>query len=127
MILTGLVLSAALAAQLTDVRNIPSAEKVFTVIPQPLYELFDAARNINLNLGDNAATRRILEFLPRSGEDIGRDLGTAGEFLDRANSWFEENVGFRITQLFRLVGNVFIWVLEGIAELIRIGISYIGE
>lgn len=122
----GLILAATLAtAQLTDTGSIPSAERVFDFIPQPLYELFDAAKNINV--GDNAATRRIAEFLPRSGEDIGRSIGSAGEFLSRANSWFEDNIGFRISQLLRLIGNLAVWILESIAYLIRIGISYLGE
>ncbi|MBI2036758.1 MAG: hypothetical protein HYT14_00135 [Candidatus Liptonbacteria bacterium] len=124
----GLILAAALTAQLTDVRNIPSAEGVLNIIPQPLYELFDAAKNINIGTGgDNAITRTVLEFLPASRGDIGRDIGSAAEFLNRANSWFGDNVGIRLTQLFRLVGNLAIWILQGIAELLRIGISYIGE
>ena len=125
----GLILAATLTtAQLTDVRNIPSAERVFNIIPQPFYELFDAARAINIGMGgDSAVTRTILEFLPASRDDIGRNIGTAAEFLDRANSWFEDNVGIRFTQLFRLIGNLAIWILEGFAELVRIGISYVGE
>ncbi|OGY97012.1 MAG: hypothetical protein A2128_01445 [Candidatus Liptonbacteria bacterium GWC1_60_9] len=124
----GLILAATLTAQLTDVRNIPSAENVLNIIPQPLYELFDAAKNINIGAGgDNAVTRTILEFLPASRDDIGQDIGTAADFLDRANSWFEGNVGIRFTQLFRLVGNLAIWILQGLAELLRIGISYVGE
>ncbi|MDP3947333.1 MAG: hypothetical protein Q8Q41_01425 [bacterium] len=128
----GLLIIAALTAQLappTDgLPEVPMAQRIFSIIPQPLVELWNAAGNINIGLdSDNAVTRRITEFLPKSGEDIGRNIGTAVKFLDRANQWFEDNIGIRFIQLFRLIGNFAIWILGGIAELIRIGISYVGE
>lgn len=94
-------------------------------IPKPLIELFNIFSNWKIDFSRIPVINRIPEYLPRSGEDIGRSFQWLGGGLDNFNNWLTSHIGLNILLVIKKVGEFFIWTLEFLVRLIKIGLSFI--
>lgn len=93
-------------------------------IPKPLIELFNIFSNWKIDFSKVPLINKIPEYIPRSEEDISRSLQWFTGGFDNFNNWLTSHIGLNILLVIRKVGEFFVWALEGIAKLLRIGLSY---
>jgi hypothetical protein len=123
MILSGIIISALISTQaVIHLKQLSPQEQFLSLIPQPLHELLEAAKDINNHIA-NVGGNIFAEYLPHSSQDILKSIGDAKIFLSKVNNWFKDAIGIPLTKLFKLIGNVLAWILESLAKLIRHGVS----
>lgn len=83
-------------------------EGIQSFVPQPLIELFDAFSKIKIDFSKVASGFRHL---------------TGG--LENFSNWLQTHIGLNILFIIKKIGELFVWILEGIANLIKIGLSFI--
>jgi hypothetical protein len=45
--------------------------------------------------------------------------------LGNINDWLKTHIGLNIILVIKKIGELFLWIFEGIANLIRIGLSFV--
>lgn len=94
-------------------------------IPKPLIELFNIFSNWKIDFSKVPLINKIPEYIPRSGEDIGYSFRQLTGGLDKFNEWSKTHIGLNIVLIIKKIGEIFVWALEGIAKLLKIGLSYL--
>ena len=96
-------------------------------IPEPIIDLFNTFRGIRLNIDISQVP--LIQSTIESVKNVALDpQGFTSDFgnrFDQANNWFSQNLGVPLTNILRAIGNFFIWILELITSLIKLGLSYI--
>lgn len=93
-------------------------------IPKPLIELFNIFSNWEIDFSKVPLINKIPEYLPRSGEGIGQSFQWLTRGLNNFNEWSKAHIGLNIVLIIKKVGEFFVWALEGIVSLLKIGLSY---
>lgn len=94
-------------------------------IPKPLIELFNIFSNWKIDFSKVPLINKIPEYIPRSREGIGQSFQWLTRGLDNFNNWMVSNIGLNVILVIKKVGEFFIWALEAIAKLLKIGLSLI--
>lgn len=108
-----------------QIEVLPSPEKIQTFIPQPLTELFKAFNNIKIDFSKLPFFNRVVGVIPRSGEEVAHGFRWLTQGLENVNNWLKTHIGLDIIFVIKKIGELFVWIFEGIANLIRIGLSFI--
>jgi hypothetical protein len=94
-------------------------------IPQPLIDLFNIFSNWKIDFSRIPLINKIPEYLPRSGEDVGRSFQRLSGGLSNFNNWLTSHIGLNVILVIKKVGEFFVWALEFLVKLIKIGLSYL--
>ena len=96
-------------------------------IPEPIIDLFNTFRGIRLNIDVSQVplVQSTIESVRNVALDPQGFTSDFGDWFDRANNWFSQNLGVPLTNILQAIGNFFIWILELITRLIKLGLSYI--
>lgn len=103
----------------------PAPEKIQNFIPQPLTELFKIFSNINIDFSKLPFINRVVRSIPRSGEEVASSFRWLTQGLGDLNNWVNARIGLNILFVIQKVGEFFVWIFQGIADLIKIGLSFI--
>jgi hypothetical protein len=103
----------------------PSPEKIQTFIPQPLIEIFKIFSNLKIDFSRLPFINKVTESIPKSGEEVADIFQWLTRGLGNINDWLKTHIGLNIILVIKKIGELFLWIFEGIANLIRIGLSFI--
>lgn len=104
---------------------LPSPEKIQTFIPQPLVEVFKAFSNLKIDFSKLPFFNRVVGVIPRSGEEVANGFRWLTQGLENVNNWLKTHIGLDIIFVIKKIGEFFVWVFESIANLLKIGLSFI--
>ena len=116
----------------TDVGDINFIPKTFaqaeppsetkTLIPGPIKDLFQEFSKIS--------DFKFFKNFPQIKLSGSNDQGIIKSVINKAigifksiNTWLENNIGLNFFKIIKIIGNVFIWSLEELANLIRWGLK----
>jgi len=108
-----------------NVSNVPSAEKIQTLIPKPLTDLFNTFGNVHIDFSKMPFMNQVVNAIPKSGQSVANDFNWLTNGLGAINDWLKVNVGLNIIMVVKTVGEFFVWAFQGVANLIRIGLSFV--
>lgn len=94
-------------------------------IPQPLIDLFNIFSNWKIDFSRVPLINRIPGYLPRSGEDVGQSFQWLSGGLSNFNNWLTSHIGLNVFLVIKKVGEFFVWTLEFLVKLLKIGLSYL--
>ena len=107
------------------ISDAPTPEKIQNLIPRPLTEIFKAFNNIRVDFSKLPFFDRLMDIIPKSGEDVGNGFRWLTRGLNSANDWLKNHIGLDIIFMVKKIGEFFVWIFEGIANLIKTGLSFI--
>lgn len=93
-------------------------------VPQPLIDLFNIFSNWKIDFSKIPIINKIPGYLPNSGEDIGRSFQWLAGGLNNFNNWLTNHIGLNILLIIKKAGEFFVWALEALVNLLRLGLSY---
>lgn len=77
---------------------------------------FDLSENLS-DIKDKASTgQEIADFIRQATNKI-------TSVIELINNWFDEKIGLNFFAIIKVIGNVFIWVLEKLIQLVRLGLE----
>lgn len=98
---------------------------IFSIIPQPFIELFETVNRIQIDFSRYEIVRRAADYLPRTGKDASGILNRITNGFNRIDDFISQYIGVGLRNILVAAGNAFIWILEFIIRLIRLGMSYL--
>ena len=107
------------------ISDMPTPEKIQSFIPQSLIDLYKTFSDINIDFSKFLFFNQVVGFIPKSGADVASGFQWLTQGLGGINEWFKTHIGLNIVFVIKKVGEFFVWVFEGIANLIRIGLSFV--
>ncbi|KKU15462.1 hypothetical protein A3A20_02115 [Candidatus Wolfebacteria bacterium RIFCSPLOWO2_01_FULL_45_19] len=109
-----LVSSSVAFAQEDGSINLPQEEvqeaDIFNFVPQLLVKLF---------------ADKIEQYAPNNGENMSQTLLLLKRASERVNEFMEQRIGVGLNATLTYIGNTFVWILEFIIRLVRLGMSYL--
>ncbi|MFA5084285.1 MAG: hypothetical protein WC475_02800 [Candidatus Paceibacterota bacterium] len=126
ILLPALILSAS-EVSLAEVKisDIPTPDEIQGFIPQPLIDLFKTFGSINIDFSKFAFFNKVVESLPKSGEDVANVFNWLTDGLGNVNEWLKTHIGLNVLLVVIKVEVFFVWAFTGIARLIQAGLSFI--
>ncbi len=77
---------------------------------------FDLPENLS-DIKNKASTgQEIADFIRQA-------INKITSVIELINNWFDEKIGLNFFAIIKVIGNVFIWVLEKLIQLIRLGLE----
>lgn len=127
LILLPVFILSASKISLAEVKisDMPTPEKIQGFIPQPLIDLFKTFSDINIDFSKFLFFNQIVGFIPKSGADAANGFQWLTRGLGSANEWFKTHIGLNIVFVVKKVGEFFVWIFEGIVNLIKTGLSFV--
>ncbi|MDP3052514.1 MAG: hypothetical protein Q8N22_00995 [bacterium] len=126
ILLSAFILSASkISLAEVNISDIPTPEKIQSFIPQPLTDLFKTFSNINIDFSKFSFLNQVVGAIPKSGEDVANGFRWLTRGLGNTNEWLKTHIGLNIVLVFQKVGEFFVWIFQGIANLIKAGLSFI--
>ena len=110
-----------------EITDIPSPEKIQGFIPQSLIDLFNNFNNINIDFSKFSFFNRAVKAIPKSGEEVANGFQWLTNGLGNVDEWLKTHIGLSIVLVVKKVGEFFIWIFQGIANLLTIGLSFINN
>lgn len=92
-------------------------------LPGPVNELIQVF--INLGRGFENFVQRTVGPIPVSNADFVALVKNLSNLFQTLNTWFTVNLGTSLVQLLKAIGNFLVWLLEGLAYLIRLGLQFV--
>ena len=107
------------------ISDIPTPEKIQNLIPRPLTEIFKVFNNIHIDFSKLPFFDRLMSIIPKSGEEVGNGFRWLTRGLNSANDWLKNHIGLDIIFMVKKIGEFFVWIFQGIADLIKTGLSFV--
>jgi len=124
-ILASTLLTVKISLAEVKISDVPNPEKIQNFIPQPVTDLFKTFNKINIDFSKSSFFNKITGSIPKSGQEAANDFLWLTNGLENVNEWLITHIGLNIILVIKKVGEFFVWIFEGIANLIRIGLSFI--
>jgi hypothetical protein len=107
------------------ISDVPNPGKIQSFIPQPLIDLFNNFNKIDIDFSKFPFLNKVVSSVPKSGQEVAGGFKWLTDGLGNINDWLKSHIGLNIILVIQKVGEFFIWVFQGIANLIRAGLSFI--
>lgn len=102
----------------------PSETK--TLIPGPIKDLFQEFSKISDKISDFKFFKNFSQIKLSGSNDQGileSVINKVISIFKSINTWLENNIGLNFFKIIKIIGNVFIWSLEELVNLIRWGLK----
>jgi len=119
------LITAKISLAEVKISDVPNPEKIQNFIPQPITDLFKTFSNINIDFSKFPFYNQVVGNIPKSGQEVANSFQWLTNGLENMNEWLKTHIGLNIILVIQKVGEFFVWVFQGIANLIRAGLSFI--
>lgn len=101
------------------------------IVPTPIWDLVNEINNIKINFKfpelkffeDLSQIKNISLTNEEVPDFIRGIINNIGYTFDLINNWFEEKIGLNFFRIIKIIGSLFIWVLQKLIQLIRLGLE----
>lgn len=107
------------------ISDMPTPEKIQNFIPRPLSDFFKMLSNVKIDFSKLPFVNRIVAAIPKSGEEVANEFQWLTVRLGNINYWAQSHIGLNIILIIKKIGEFFVWIFQGIANLIKIGLSFV--
>ena len=90
------------------------------MVPTPIWDLVNEINNIKINF--KFPELKFFENLSQI-KNISLTDNKISYTFDLINNWFEEKIGLNFFRIIKIIGGLFIWVLQKLIQLIRLGLE----
>lgn len=119
------MITAKISLAEVKISDMPNPEKIQSFIPQPVIDLFNNFNKINIDFSKFPFFNKVVSNVPKSGLEVANGFKWLTDGLGNINDWLKTHIGLNIILVIQKVGEFFVWVFQGIANLIRAGLSFI--
>jgi len=96
----------------------------FNNLPQPILDLLQMAKQALDFANKNLKQLSHSQYIEKAGHFFSRfatkeGIGELSETFNNINIWFKTHIGFTFLEIFRVIGKVFVWVLEKFTSFLK--------
>lgn len=124
ILMTAISIAGTCSAEIR-ISDTPTPENIPNIVPQPLIDLYNAVNRINIDFSQVPFINRAIGLIPTSGEGVANGLIWLTQGFGNINEWLRTHVGLNIVYLIQKAGEFFVWIFQGIVNLITAGLSFI--
>jgi len=99
--------------------NIPES------VPKPVIELFNTVSKIHIDFSQYEIFKKAADYVPKNGEDVSNITNQITNGFNNLDNIMRNHIGVGLKNILEATGNIFIWILEFVVKIIKLGLSYL--